>query len=204
VTLSSETMMKLMAYADGELEGRERLEVEELLATDAAAAEVVVQIAGLGGFVKLGHDDRDAQAIASFDVADAVMAKVKGADADRTAKVVSISSASSASSALSALSARRSANRTKVIGGAVAALALAASVFLLARPGETPMGASPGAGGAVAANPPPAPVVSDPASPGVEVSAVESPGQTVSVFYLPSGNELTTSVVVWVDETGEK
>jgi anti-sigma factor RsiW len=201
VTLSSETMMKLMAYADGELEGRERLEVEELLATDAAAAEVVVQIAGLGGFVKLGHDDRDAQAIASFDVADAVMAKVKGADADRTAKVVSISSASSASSALSA---RRSANRTKVIGGAVAALALAASVFLLARPGETPMGASPGAGGAVAANPPPAPVVSDPASPGVEVSAVESPGQTVSVFYLPSGNELTTSVVVWVDETGEK
>ena len=39
---------------------------------------------------------------------------------------------------------------------------------------------------------------------GVDVSTVNSPGNSVSVFYLPTANELSTSVVVWVDETGEK
>ena len=39
---------------------------------------------------------------------------------------------------------------------------------------------------------------------GVDVSTVNSPGSSVSVFYLPTANELSTSVVVWVDETGEK
>jgi hypothetical protein len=39
---------------------------------------------------------------------------------------------------------------------------------------------------------------------GVEVQAFESPGHSVSVFYLPSANELSTSVTVWVDESGEK
>ena len=34
--------------------------------------------------------------------------------------------------------------------------------------------------------------------------AIESAGKSVSVFYLPTSNELSTSVVVWVDETGEK
>jgi anti-sigma factor RsiW len=111
VTLSSETMMKLMAYADGELEGAERAEVEKLLATDAAAAQMVEQIAGLGGFVKLGHDDRDAQAIAKFDVADAVMAKVESGE--KPANVISISAARPAM----ASSDKKKSNRTKIIGG---------------------------------------------------------------------------------------
>ena len=37
MTLSSETMMKLMAYADGELEGAERAEIEKLLAASSVA-----------------------------------------------------------------------------------------------------------------------------------------------------------------------
>ena len=186
MSLSSENMMKLMAYADGELEGADRAEVESLLASDKDAAAFIEQVAGLGDFVKVGHDDAHAKAIAAFDVADAVMAKVE-AEEKPARKVASLADARA-----------KKASQTRVVAGVVAVMALAASVFLLARPDETPMGQ--GKPVAQANDDKPAP--SD--GPGVEVSANESPGQSVSVFYVPSGNELSTSVVVWVDETGEK
>lgn len=176
MTLSSEKMMQLMAYADGELEGAERAEIEKLVASDADAARFVEQVAGLGDFVKDGHEHRDAETVRSFDVADAIMAKTKS-----SADVVSMAAAR---------------QRRVIALGVAAALGLAASVFLLARPSEAPL-----QGGAVAVGTQkPAPSE----GPGVEVTPVESPGQTVNVFYVPSGNELSTSVVVWVDETGEK
>lgn len=194
--LSSDDMMKLMAYADGELEGAERAEVETLLATDETALRFVEQVAGLGDIVKERHASRDAKAIATFDVADAIMAKVEqtaqpaaGARSEGGAKVVSLADAR--------------ARRNTVVGGVLAAVAVAASIFLFTRPEEAPMGQG-GAPAKMAANPATPAPAADPSEPGVEVSAVESPGNTVSVFYLPSGNELTTSVVVWVDETGEK
>lgn len=189
MTLSSEDMMKLMAFADGELDGAERSEVEELLAEDPSAARFVEAIAALGDLVKVGHDDRDAGVIAAFDVAGAVMAKV---EAEAPAQGVA---------SLAAARSKRGA-RARVVGGVVAVLALAASVFLLARPSETPMGQMGKPLAVHAAKPSPEAAPSGGA--GVDVSAVESPGQSVSVFYLPSGNELSTSVVVWVDETGEK
>jgi negative regulator of sigma E activity len=201
VSLSSEHMMKLMAYADGELEGAERAEVEKLLASDGDAARFVEQVAGLGDFVKVGHDDRDGKAIESFDVADAVMAKVeaepaaeKGEKAEKADKVVSLAAAR-----------QRRGGQARVVGAVVAGLALAASVFLLTRPAETPMGQTMNAPPKPVALNTPKPATSDvPSGPGVEVSAVESPGQTVNVFYVPGSNGLSTSVVVWVDETGEK
>lgn len=197
-----------MAYADGELEGEELAEAKELLASDASAARFVEQIAGLGNVVARSHGQRLGERIASFDVADAVMAAVE--KEANPSNVVS----------LSAARAKNDGSALKIGGGVVAALALAAAVFLYARPRETPMsqgGAgfgerSPAAAQStvVAAN-----ASTDPASGqagqagpeghGVSVSAVESPGHSVSVFYLPSANELSTSVVVWVDETsGEK
>jgi hypothetical protein len=101
----------------------------------------------------------------------------------------------------------------KIGAGIVAALALAASIFLVAqhRADETPMAKGPSA----PAVQPGQANQADPASTerssvatnspgGVDVSTVNSPGNSVSVFYLPSANELSTSVVVWVDETGEK
>jgi negative regulator of sigma E activity len=198
VSLSSEHMMKLMAYADGELEGAERAEVEKLLARDGDAARFVEQVAGLGDFVKVGHDDRDAKAIESFDVADAVMAKVEAepaaASTDKADKVVSLAAAR-----------QRRGGQARVVGAVVAGLALAASVFLLTRPAETPMGQTMNSPPKPVAMNTPKPATSDvPSGPGVEVSAVESPGQTVNVFYVPGSNGLSTSVVVWVDETGEK
>lgn len=42
------------------------------------------------------------------------------------------------------------------------------------------------------------------AEPGVDVDLVETAGDSVRVFYLASESSPTTSVVVWVDESGGK
>jgi anti-sigma factor RsiW len=205
-------MSKLMAYADGELEGRERLDAEKLLATDPDALRFVEQMTGVAKLVGEGYAARPvASAIASFDVADAVMAKLEGVTRDPPVEEGRVSRAATVAKAgvtsLDVARARRQ-QRLKIGGGVVAALALAASVFFLARPSETPMAQGP------STIPTTAPNTQQQAAsngtnttgngPGVDVSAVESPGHSVSVFYLPSANELSTSVVVWVDETGDK
>jgi anti-sigma factor RsiW len=182
-------MLKLMAYADGELDGAERKEVEGWLLQDADSARFANELAGLGELVRIGHKKTsEAKAVASFDVADLVMASVA---AEQT-KPVTISK-SAAVSSLDAARARRQKN-LRTGGIAVAALALAASVFLMTRnKDEQPMARAP------------IPAVQQPAasSGGVDVDVVQSPGSSVGVYYLPSESSLTTSVVVWVDE-GEK
>lgn len=200
MTLSSETMMKLMAYADGELDGSERAEAEALVARDPQAAEFVASLGALGDVVRAGHEDRVAS-IESFDVADAVLAKIEGqrpADPPKSRSAGDLVSLEAAR--------ERRAQRMKIGAGVVAALAAAAAVVLVARgPSEQPMAKAPPAPAEPSADPgtsaAPAPSL---ASAGVEVDAVESPGHSVSVFYLPTANELSTSVVVWVDETGEQ
>ena len=180
MSLSSEDMMKLMAYADGELEGAERKDAELLLTTDADAVRFVEQIGGLGEIVGLGYASSAGKTVAAFDIADAVMA------AAQRPKVRSLAAAREKKAGGQGL---------KVGVGLVAVLALAASVFVFAqhRTDETPMAAAP-----VQVAPVPT------SGTGVDVSTVNSPGNSVSVFYLPTANELSTSVVVWVDETGEK
>jgi hypothetical protein len=80
----------------------------------------------------------------------------------------------------------------------VGLLAAAAAVALVVRrPTESPL-AGKGPDG------PAAEAVATSEGPGVEVEAVESPGNSVSVFYLPGASDLQANVVVWVDETGEK
>jgi len=221
VSLSSEQRIKLMSYVDGEVDSAGLIEVEKLLATSSEAYRFVEQVADLGDLVEEGHAARLTTFAAAFDVADAVMARVeKGESAETVAKApaapaagapVRLEAARAASAARNAPHGEGghggsiSRQRMKMGGAIAAALALAAAVFVYARPEEAPMGKAP-----VAINGPSQP--SQPASPspagtsgtGVDVSTVESPGQNVSVFYLPSANELTTSVVVWVDETGEK
>jgi anti-sigma factor RsiW len=188
VSITSENMQKLMAYADGELEGDERAEAEALLAADPDAQRFVGDLRGLGGVVRLGHEERFAGAIASFDVADAVMARVERETPDAAvvrpaADIVSLEAAR-----------EKRAQRMKLGAGVVAALAAAAAVIVVARgPAEAPLARTP------------EPVPADSLSGvGIEVDAVESPEHSVSVFYLPRANELGASVVVWVEETGEK
>ena len=190
--LYSENMLKLMAYADGELEDAERLEAEMLLASDAAAAMFIEQVAGLGEIVELGHQVRLGKTIAGFDVTAAVM----GAIAKDAPAAAETPRATNVTTNLRSLSAAREARVKKgsglKVGVAVAAaLALAASIFVFTqhRHDETPMAVAP------------APASQAPGSSGV---AIESAGKSVSVFYLPTESELSTSVVVWVDETGEK
>lgn len=218
MSLTSENMLVLMAYADGELEGDERLAAEKLLATEPDAVRFVEQVAGLGDLVELGHEDRSAETIAKFDVADSVMSRitltkdVKPAATEKP-KVASLAEARDArerrGKAPTAKEQRGS--NIKIGAGIAAALALAASVFVFAqhRTEETPMAKAPSAPAAQATQvvaqgtgtPAPATTVG---GAGVEVSTENSPSNSVSVFYLPSANELSTSVVVWVDETGEK
>ena len=220
MSLTSENILVLMAYADGELEGDERMAAQELLATEPDAVRFVEQVADLGDLVERGHEDRSAETIAKFDVADSVMSRIAlekdVKPAATTEKVASLADARDArerrGKAPTAKEQRGS--NLKIGAGIAAALALAASVFVFAhhRTEETPMAKAPTA---------PAPQVTQvtpvvaqgtgtpaPATTvggaGVEVSTENSPSNSVSVFYLPSANELSTSVVVWVDETGEK
>jgi len=202
MSLSSENMLKLMAYADGELEGDEHLEAEKLLATDPDSVRFVEQLGGLGELVELGYAEGAAgKAVAKFDITDSVMTLAK--PAPQGAKVTSLAAARDKKMAQS------SGGAAKVGVAIVAALALAASVFLVTqhRNDETPMAKGPSVR-ENAAQPAPATTVASAASgssgAGVDVSTVNSPGNSVSVFYLPTANELSTSVVVWVDETGEK
>jgi len=202
VSLSSENMMKLMAYADGELEGAELEEAQKLLATDPDSVRFVEQIAGLGDVVSRGYEAGSGKTVAKFDVADSVMALTKD-DQKSAEKKDNVSSLAAAR--------EKRGNNVKIVAGIAAAMALAASFFLFAqhRTDEAPMAGNntpavqavqPGTANAntsVAA-------VSTTGGSGVTVSTVNSPGNAVSVFYLPTANELSTSVVVWVDETGEK
>lgn len=186
MSLSSENMMKLMAYADGELEGAERTEAEMLLAGNVDAVSFIEQVAGLGELVELGHEARLGKTIASFDVADAVMALAVN---EKPAALPGVSSLAAAREK------KKKGNGLMIGAGIAAALALAASVFVFAQHHgeETPM----------AQEPAPVQPATPSGVPGTGV-AVESAGRSVSVFYLPTANELSTSVVVWVDETGEK
>jgi anti-sigma factor RsiW len=183
-------MMKLMAYADGELEGAELEEAQKLLATDPDSVRFVEQIAGLGDLVTRGYRAASGKAVAKFDVADSVMALVKDEEKSATKK--------DNVSSLAAARAKRG-NAVKIGAGIAAVMALAASFFLFAqhRSDEAPM-----ASGTATTIVEPAAVSAG--GTGVSVSTVNSPGNAVSVFYLPTANELSTSVVVWVDETGEK
>ncbi len=174
--LASGTMMKLMAYADGELDAAERKEIEALLAKDEEAKTIVAQLRSLGAVVAAVHPKAP-----EIDVADAVMAKVKDTKPEpgerERPNVVS-------------LDARR-AQRTKIGVAVAAALALAAGVVIYSRPQETPLAELP--------KPAPTQQASVP-EPGIVVEPIDSPGQTVKVIYGPGKDEMQTSVIIWVDE----
>lgn len=205
MSLSSERMMQLMAYADGELEGADKAEIEKLVESNEEAARVVNAMLGLGDYVREGHDASDAKkTIAKVDLTDAIMKKVEGAEIEPAKKT---------DTNVRSLDAR--AKKRNMGVGIVAALALAASIFAVMqnKPDEKPMASKPSTPVGVTTQTAPAPqqmasnelpAVNGTTSAGVEVQAFESPGHSVSVFYLPTANELSTSVTVWVDETGEK
>jgi hypothetical protein len=197
VSLTQDAMMKLMAYADGEAEGADLVEVERLLAKEPDAASFVEQIAGLGAVVKTAHAARRDEALAGFDVLDAVMAKVKETTPD-PAEPAKAGAAKPRVASLDDARARR--RRVTIAAGVAAALALAASVFLFGKPEEQPMAQAPRVAPA-AVEPAPTEMSAMAASvPAIVVEPIESPGQSVKVIYGPGKNEMSTSVIIWVDE----
>ena len=180
---ADERAMKLMAYADGELEGGELAEVEKWFAEDAQASLFANDIAELGSLVQAGHSKAH-PAIAKFDIADAVMAKVDDAP---VAKVVPLKPRVVTP------------NKRSTVGWVVAGLALAASVFFVTRSkheDEAPM--------ARTTSPLVQPVQNAAASVKGSVD-VESAGNSVSVIYVPDEKNVgSTTTVVWVEESGGK
>jgi anti-sigma factor RsiW len=174
MSLSRETMMDLMAYADGELDAEARARVEALVASSEEARRVVAEMGYVGDWVRAGYRVPE-----SPNVVDDVMQRV---DADKVVDFVG---------------ARRKRRWMGIGAGAVAA---AAAWMLVARQGEqtpvaqnlpdTPSSAS--AQGAASNS-----------GAGVDVEQVESAHQ-VSVFFVPAiaatGSSSASTVVVWIAE----
>ena len=182
--LSQGRLEQLMAYADDELSGTERLEVEVLLSENEDARTFLAELGHLGGMVRAAwQESPQAKAVPTFDIAGDVMKLVAAEPKVAAPPVEKVRSLDDA---------RKKRGSNLRTGGIVVTLfAAAAAVAVLMRsPAETP----------VAKTTPAAVQV----GPGVEVEAVESPGSSVSVFHLPGASELSTSVVVWVEETGDK
>jgi anti-sigma factor RsiW len=198
IKLSQGTMLDLMAYVDGELDGDAKARVEDLLANNAQARRLVQEMQRLGDVVGQVYEAPGASA--SDGIADAVMAKIadEAAAPRKTAsvrppKVVSLADARE--------------KRIKVGAAIVAAIALAAGIVLttqhanenapVAMPGKTitptpPVGTAPASTGQTQE---PLQVAS-----GVDVEQVDSPSHEVEVFYLPSTKGNASSVVVWIDD----
>jgi anti-sigma factor RsiW len=186
MSLSRETMLELMAFADGELEGEDRARVERLVAESSEARSVVeaMRSPAIGAWLEGEMAER---AAAADGIAAAVMAKLpKRAPARGRSPAVVIS-----------------------IG---AALALAAGVALILRS----QGASTAVHGPVASvdtpsvdmQPPPS--MAQRPTQGVEVDEVDSPSRDISVFEIPvvgaaaANANGPSSVVIMIEDEGKK
>ncbi len=85
MSLSQDTMLELMQYADGELDGDARARIEGLLRTNEEARGVVAAMGMLGDVVRDGIDAR-VDRVAAGGIADAVMAAINGERAGVSAR----------------------------------------------------------------------------------------------------------------------
>lgn len=177
MSLPQDTMLQLMAFADGELEGDEQARIEALLEQSSEARQVVDAIRSPVVGAWLG-DEMGRRAGAADGIADAVMAAIEREKAEPAGggQVVRLAERG-----------RGAKTRVQVVGGAlVAALALAAGVAIYVSsvgPGKdtakTPV-ASVGIPSVDVVAPPTA--VAQRPSQGVEVNEVDSPSRGFSVF----------------------
>jgi anti-sigma factor RsiW len=200
-TLSRETMLDLMQYADGELDGDARARVEELLATSAEARGVVEAMGTLGDIVRHGVEERASASAAADAIADSVMAGI----AREAPAQVAREHAPRAQVVPLARPARLS--RPVVASAVISVLALAAGVVLFVRS----EGSSRSAKGYYAAAAAPSDEAEDAPSDGpealaqteplgVDLEEVRSIRNKVDVFFVPSEKSVGASVVVWIDD----
>ena len=206
MSLSEQTMLDLMAYADGELNDSATKRIEKLVARDAEARNVLEAMQTLSQCVQISSADCPAPTADIDGIVDSVMKTVSTLpipkDEERpirllragTAAVVSALIAVAAGWALFAPDLARSTDKIAAMESARQALDVAKNA-----PPTQP-------GSVVATADPPPPVLSEPG--GVELDHVESPSHEVSVFYVPAvaesltenGNSAATSVVVWIGD----
>jgi hypothetical protein len=200
VSLPRETVLELMALADGELEGEAKERAEKLAAQSDEAQRVVSAMRAPGVRLWLGEAVEQRAACADG-IADAVMARLDPREAH-----VAIRRLPTGRSG-------RSPRKAMAIAGAaaVSALAIAAAFMLYARSGNrtgerAPVASivapnsAPRVPEAVAHEERPAPAR------GVEVEEIDSAAH-VSIFAISAlaNADAPSSVVVWIeDDTGEK
>lgn len=199
MTLPRETLLELMALADGELEGPAKERVEKLAAHDAEAMHVVETMRSEA--LRVWLQQAVAQRTQGADaIADAVMEKL---DVRRPALLTSASPRRLRSSRALAAGA--------TLGGA---LALAASVAFVVhgarergrgQPAPVASAVAPRVEGSGGAAPPSVVAVApspraprDEGAPGVEVEEVDSPAH-VSIFAIGNASA-PSSVVVWIED----
>jgi anti-sigma factor RsiW len=200
--LSKESMLELMAYADGELDGDDLTRIEMLIASNPEAERVVSSMHTLGDCLRVTEGERRIPKIVDR-IADDVMAVVATAAKAAKARQVVVP-----------LAPRPVRVRNAIVAGTVsAAIAVAAGWSMFVQAPE-PVPAAPLA---IAVTAPPvtatasAPAVTPNATPdgtGVDLNEVESPAQ-VSVFYVPAvaagevADENVSSVVLWLGDDGK-
>jgi anti-sigma factor RsiW len=204
MSLPQETVLQLMAFADGELEGDDRASIEALVEQSDEARQVVeaIRSPALGSWL---NEEMNARTAAADGIADAVIAALANAEP--------ASGGSGGEVVRLAERGGRRGPRVQVVGGVlVAALAIAAGVALYVSsvgPGtdatKTPV-ASVGVP-SVDVEPPSNGVAQRP-SQGVEVDEVDSPARGFSVFEIPVGGSPAgaanaagpSSVVIMIDD----
>jgi hypothetical protein len=200
VSLPQETMLQLMAFADGELDGEEQARIEALVAQSSEARQVVeaMRSPAVGTWL---DEEMNRRAVAADGIADAVMAALDKAEPAGGGQVVRLAERGRGARA-----------RVQVVGGAlVAALALAAGIAIYVSsvgPGKDTTKAPVASVGipSVDVVAPPAAVAQRP-SQGVEVNEVDSPSRGFSVFEIPVGGATgaanaagPSSVVIMIDD----
>ena len=183
MSLDAGTLQKLMAFADGELEGDDRKAIEDLVRSNQDAARIVQELGVLGDCLRVVGTEQSDRAAADG-IADAVMGRI-AAEREPRGKVIDLVS-----------------RRRRTYGTVAALVAAAAAVALVARgPEEEPRAEIPVA---------PAPMLTaekrvepTPAPPTTVASAATEPApapSNVSVIVVPSEGETASSIVIWLGE----
>jgi hypothetical protein len=177
MSLSQETLLELMAFADGEIEGAERARLEQLVAESDEARRVVEAMRSPAIPTWLAHEMNE-RAQGADGIADAVMAKLAASEPQGVVRLADVRG--------------RRASRVQIAAATLtAALALAAGISLYLRSDRdsnavrAPVASVGTPSVDVQLPPTPPAVLAQRPSQGVEVDEVDSPSHGISVFEIP-------------------
>ncbi len=206
MSLSEQTMLDIMAYADGQLDSGSAKRIEKLIARDEEARNVLEAMQTLTDCIQIVEADRPQAHVDVDAIVDSVMKTISTlpipVDEERPRRLLRAGTAGAVSFIIAiaagwALFAPPAQPTQEQVAAAEAARALQKAPVVATPATQASPPVAPAE--AVAANEP-APIKPG----GVELDHVESPSHEVSVFYVPAlavGEEnASTSVVVWIGD----